>query len=419
MKYRSTRDSRGEHTVSLARAIRLGFPEDGGLYIPTRIMALNVNTFSGTNTFRDFAGRFMELCLDGDFVDPGNAFEIDVPLVPLGGEYKGIYVLELFHGPTGAFKDIGSRWIARAMRQLLSDAPTILVATSGDTGSAVADAYSSQTDFHVVLLYPRNGVSHIQEQQLCTPRRNVSVYRVDGPFNKCDELVDHAFLNLRHLEISTANSINVGRLIPQISYYFWAAHMLSGAPPAFFIPSGNLGNLTAGLYASKMGLPNVGFVAAQNANNYLERFVKRGELVEQAVVSTLSNAMDISHPQNLERIRFLFEPDELRELLSVDSFSDRETREEMQRAFFETGYLADPHTALALRAARLRLPSPNPVVVVGTAHPAKYPELVRDVTGQSVEPPASMAFDDGTPEAELISANFDQIEHILSSIEKV
>ena len=416
VKLFSTR-SQEQKSVSFGTALLQGRALDGGLYVPDDFVHIDSGLYLRTESFRSCAESILsQILTGGNSVDPGSAFEISIPLVPLGGSYAGIHVLELFHGPTAAFKDIGSRWLASAMSQHVRSRPIVLVATSGDTGSAVADAFSTQTQFRVVLLYPKGGVNRVQEMQLCQPRQRVSAFCVDGPFDACDKLVDYAFANLRDYGLTSANSVNIGRVLPQMTYYFWAAKQL-GQAATFVVPSGNLGNLTAGLYATLFGLQTSGFIAAQNANNALTRYLKFKELRDDVeTIRTIANAMDIAEPQNLERILFHFSYRQLASLVSGDTATDADIRKSIKHVFEETGYLADPHTAIALRSAHKLHAEKRPAVVLATADPAKYPELLESVTGQTPRKPAALDFPNEMQPVEIIKPEVSEMTRILSSL---
>ena len=268
---------------------------------------------------------------------------------------------------------------------------TILVATSGDTGSAVADGLSGMEGVRVVLLFPASQTSRIQEQQLIVKRTGVLPLRVKGNFDDCQRLVKGAFevQRLQDLNLSTANSINIGRLIPQMLYYVWAAKMLGTPHISFVVPSGNLGNLTAGVMAHLSGMPVSQFVTAHNSNDFFSRYLSD----QTASIRTLSNAMDVGSPSNYERLFALLSPVEMRELITGMSFSDDKMLETMSRVYSETGYVADPHTSIALAAAfklREEAGSPSRIVVLSTAHPAKFPETVELATKSTVEKPMQL-----------------------------
>lgn len=354
-----------------------------------------------------------------------DALNFDAPVVALeSGPWSDTYVLELFHGPTLSFKDFGARTMARLMNYFLQDQEeplTILVATSGDTGSAVADGFAGQEKIRVVLLYPKGQVSPIQEQQLITKRSGVQALAVQGTFDDCQRMVKEAFVDpdLAHVPLSSANSINIARLLPQMLYYFWGFRQVGSPDTHFCVPSGNLGNLTGGILATLSGLPVPRFIAAHNANDFFPRHLSEGWMTFQPSVRTRSNAMDVGVPSNFERLRHLLQGDELQRRIWGTSVTDTETLTTMRQVYEETGYVADPHTAVGLEAVqRYRKASGQaaPMVVLSTAHPAKFPETVRDALG--IESPVperlSRLWQEDTSVEEVAPALDALKEHILS-----
>ena len=317
--------------------------------------------------------------------------------MPLAGAWDGVFVLELFHGPTLSFKDVGARTMARLLGHTLGgETVTILAATSGDTGSAVADGFAGVEGVRVVLLYPKGQVSAVQERQLIVARANVQALAVEGTFDDCQRLVKAAFTETQPggTRLSSANSINVGRLLPQMLYYAWAVRQGGFDDVVFCVPSGNLGNLTAGMLAMRAGLPVRRFLAAHNANDGFPCFLEGGEAPAGASVRTLSNAMDVGVPSNLERLRSLFSDDDLRRLVRGTRVTDDETLATMRTVHDAASYIADPHTAVGLEAARRyrrRVEADVPVVVLATAHPAKFPHAVERAIGETPEAPARLA----------------------------
>ena len=392
-QYVSTRG--GAEAVPFREALLDGLAPDGGLYVPTHVPALPEAWREADTLARLGADVLAPWLPDVDRLGAitADALSFPVPLVPLeGGGWDGVYVLELFHGPTLSFKDVGARTMARLMADALGgEAVTILAATSGDTGSAVADGFAGVEGVRVVLLYPKGQVSPVQERQLIVERPGVQALAVEGTFDDCQRMVKEAFADARPEagRLSSANSINIGRLLPQTLYYVWAASRL-GAPPTFVVPSGNLGNLTAGTLAMRAGLPVAGFVAAHNANDGFTRFLGGAEAPGGASIRTLSNAMDVGVPSNLERLRSLFSDADLRALVHGEAVTDETTLGTMRAVYEATGYLADPHTAVGLEAAR-RLGAEGPVVVLATAHPAKFPEAVERALGITPEAPERLA----------------------------
>ena len=390
--YVSTRG--GGDAVPFREALLDGLAPDGGLYVPTEIPALP-DDWATASDRADLGARVLaawlpEMANLGALVE--DALSFPIPLVSLG---DGVHVLELFHGPTLSFKDVGARAMARLMADALQgEEVTILAATSGDTGSAVADGFAGVPGVRVVLLYPKGGVSDVQEQQLIVARDGVQALAVEGTFDDCQRLVKAAFAERApgDRRLSSANSINIGRLLPQMLYTTWALRQL-GEPATVVVPSGNLGNLTAATMAMRAGLPVTGFVAAHNANDGFVRFLDGADAPATASVPTLSNAMDVGVPSNLERLRSLFSDADLRALVHGETVTDDETLAAMRRVHDETGYVADPHTAVGLEAVRRRRADgeTGPMIVLSTAHPAKFPEAVAEATGVTPSAPPRLA----------------------------
>lgn len=399
--YVSTRAA-GAAPVSFEEALLAGPAKDGGLYVPTELPGPPPRWLEA-ESLADLA----RLVLPPFVGEEGAAavaagLDFDVPVTRPGGSY----LLELFHGPTAAFKDVGARSLARLMRLALSrrgERATILVATSGDTGGAVADAFAGLEGLQVALLYPRLGVSSVQEEQLTARRPHVRAFAVDGRFDDCLRLARGAFTDpaLAGLGLTSANSINVGRLLPQALYHLLGMSLMwrelgAGTPLRVVVPSGNLGNLTAGLLARELvggtAAADVSFVAAHNVNDFFPRFLagEAGAEERPPSVATLSNAMDVGAPSNFERLRWRFGP-RLPELVRGVSVSDEATLRRMRLTYEEHGYLACPHTAVGLEAdARLPAGEGRATLVLATAHPAKFPDTVLRATGVSVEAPPSL-----------------------------
>jgi threonine synthase len=322
-----------------------------------------------------------------------SAFTFDIPLIFLN---EKLGVLELFHGPTLAFKDIAARFMARCMEHLLHDEITVLVATSGDTGSAVANGFFGVKDIRVVVLYPSNRVSPIQEKQLTTLGNNISALEVEGSFDDCQRMVKEAFLdeNLREQRaLSSANSINIARLLPQSVYYAWAWKQVSNADSVVFsVPSGNFGNINAGILAKRMGLPVKKFIAATNANDVFPKYLQSGKIKPQPSKHTLSNAMDVGKPSNLDRILKLYNQDlnALQEELTSWSFSDNETRSSIHNTKDSFNYIIDPHTAiglLGLDTYHRENGTDYMGIVLGTAHPGKFADVIEPIISEKVSMP--------------------------------
>jgi threonine synthase len=327
------------------------------------------------------------------------------PLVQLEG---GIYLLELFHGPTFAFKDFGARFMAEAFSYFLQNEQqelTIIVATSGDTGSAVAHGFHNQPHIKVFVLYPSGKISPLQERQIATLGGNIVAVEVEGTFDDCQRLAKQALSDpelRKNRAVSSANSINVGRLLPQTFYYVagvgaWQTQVGEEQKPLWVVvPSGNFGNLTAGLFAKWMGLPIERFVAATNVNDVVPQYFKTGTYVPRPAIPTISNAMDVGNPSNLARMRTLYGDnlERLKQDVEAVSVNEQETLDELKRTYEKTGYILDPHTAVGVAAAR-RVQHEMSVdvpafIVLATAHPAKFAEIIEPMMGAKVKVPREL-----------------------------
>lgn len=400
MRYVSTRD-RG-HTATLSEAISRGLAPDGGLYVPERFPEVDPAGFGGAETVPEVGERLLGPFFEGDVLAPElagicrSAFDFPIPLKPLR---DGTSVLELFHGPTAAFKDVGARFLAECLSRLHAGAEkplTILVATSGDTGGAVAAAFHGRPGVEVVVLYPKGRVSPRQEKQLTAWGDNVRAFAVKGDFDDCQRMAKAALTDAQfrtRWKLSSANSINLGRLLPQMVYYavsslaYRAEH---GVEAGFIIPSGNVGNATACLWAQRVGMPIREVVLATNENPALTEYVSGGEWAPRATVATLATAMDVGNPSNMERIFELcggIEP--TRERLRAYRVSDEEIREEIGAGLERWGEIWDPHTATA--AAVRRRVGGSHWILVSTAHPAKFEAVVEPLVGREVEVPPALA----------------------------
>jgi threonine synthase len=394
--------------VSFRKALFQSLAPDGGLYTPESLPALSsadLENLRGAD-FVTIARTLARHLLDGE-LDPAtldgvvsDALDFEVPLVELE---DGIRVLELFHGPTLAFKDVGARFMARTMRVCRQEGAelTVLVATSGDTGSAVAHAFLGLAGTRIVVLFPDGQVSPLQERQFSTLGDNVRALAVQGTFDDCQRLAKAAFADGGlgdRLALTSANSINIGRLLPQIFYYaaVWAQLPESDRELVVCVPSGNFGNLTAGLMARRLGLPVDLFVAATNVNDVVPQFLSTGEYHPRDSLRTISNAMDVGDPSNLARIVHLVDGDldALRRELVASSHDDAATRTCMREVYRRTGKILDPHTAvghLGLRRQLERRGRPAEGVLLATAHPAKFGDVVHDAIGIDVELPERLA----------------------------
>jgi threonine synthase len=413
MNYVSTRglSSNGMAApASFGAALAQGLAPDGGLYIPETWPGIPLSAFAQANTLAEVAEIMLRPFVAGEAVAGQigsivrEAFNFPAPLVPVTDDGK-LSVLELFHGPTAAFKDFGARFLAASLARIRPAAAAkplnILVATSGDTGGAVAAAFHRRPGIVVSVLFPKGLVSPTQERQLTCWGDNVHSYRVSGSFDDCQRLVKEAFVDAglkQRFELSSANSINLGRLLPQAVYYAatsLAVYRAHGIAPNFLIPSGNLGNSVACVWARKIGLPIGRIVLAHNANRAVPDFLQNGQWQPRASIPTLASAMDVGTPSNMERLRALF-PDiaAMRGAIRAESVSDAEIRARIARDFKQYGKTWCPHTATAAEVYA-RLPeserSAGRWVLVSTAHPAKFGEIVEPLIGRRIEMPESLA----------------------------
>jgi threonine synthase len=407
MRYRSTGGK--APITSLKGAVLRGLAPDGGLYLPVEIARHSPEELE---EFRRLP--FTEVCFRvvRPFATPdvpeeilwqvvAEAINFPVKLVSLS---PALHVLELFHGPTLAFKDFGARFLARLMGYFVrgeSRTLTVLVATSGDTGSAVAHGFLGVPGIRVVILYPSKRISEAQEKQFTTLGQNITALEISGTFDDCQRLVKQAFsdeaLN-QHVFLTSANSINVGRLLPQMFYHVAAYRQLpvASVPLIVSVPSGNFGNLTAGLFAKRMGLPVTRFIAATNANDEVPEYLRTGEYRPRAAQATYSNAMDVGNPNNFPRLLDLCRGriELVRKEIWGHGASDEETLQQMRDVWERYRYIADPHTAvglLAWEAYRKEHPEPAQGLVLATAHPAKFAEIVQKAIGTAPPLPARLA----------------------------
>jgi threonine synthase len=407
MQFQSTRDP--AHRLGLGAAISQGLAPDGGLYVPVTLPRADVDALARETTLSGLAARLLAPFGEGDVMAgllpaiTEDAFSFPAPVVEVQGAAGPLSVLELFHGPTAAFKDFGARFLAATLERVPradSRRLTILVATSGDTGGAVAAAFFDRPWVDVVVLYPRGLVSPRQEKQLACWGRNVRTLAVRGTFDDCQRMVKQAFVDpalARDLLLSSANSINVGRLLPQMVYYarssleLWKA---DGRAPNYVIPTGNLGNALACVWAREIGLPIGDIVLASNSNLTVPEYLRTGEWQPRPSLATLASAMDVGNPSNMERLRWLF-PDlgQLRGRVTAQSVSDDEIRETIRRDHQRLGQTWCPHTATAacvyerLGARR----AGERWVLVATAHPAKFNDIVEPLIGAAVPVPPALA----------------------------
>ena len=430
MKYYST--NKKAPMATLHEAVVKGLAGDRGLYMPESIKQLPQSFFDniGTMSFQDIAFTVAQAFFGEDIPDADlrrivdDTLSFDCPVAPVT---DNIYSLELFHGPTLAFKDVGARFMARLLqyfiRQEGREQVNVLVATSGDTGSAVANGFLGVDGIHVYVLYPKGKVSKIQECQFTTLGQNITAVEVDGVFDDCQALVKSAFMDEelnRHMKLTSANSINVARFLPQAFYYFNAYARMKALGKAdnlvVCVPSGNFGNITAALFGHRMGLPIKRFIAANNANDIFFNYLATGKYEPQPSKQTIANAMDVGDPSNFARIYDLYEGDHKRitSLISGATYSDDQIREAMNRCYADNGYILDPHGACGYRALIEQLQPGEYGVFCETAHPAKFKDTVEAVIGAEVEIPARLAaFMKGEKQSVEMSKDFDSFKAYL------
>ncbi|MFV0593051.1 MAG: threonine synthase [Draconibacterium sp.] len=432
MKYYSTNKNTPE--VSLKEAVVKGLAADNGLFMPERIERFEASFFENIQnlSFQEIAYE-VALKFFGEDIEADKLHEIVFDTLsfncPLVKVRDNIYSLELFHGPTLAFKDVGARFMARLLNHFLGvkeKMVNVLVATSGDTGSAVANGFLGVDGIHVHVLYPKGKVSRIQEAQFTTLGQNITALEVDGTFDDCQHLVKTAFLDKDlndRLVLTSANSINVARFLPQAFYYFNAyarlkeAGVLAGKELVVAVPSGNFGNLTAGLIAAEMGLPINQFIAANNENDVVFEYLKTGNYNPRPSVETIANAMDVGAPSNFARILDLYGGSRKKICRKIKGFryADQEIRETIDRVYSQTGYLCDPHGACGVQALEEYLFGDQLGVFLETAHPAKFTETVETVIGAGkVELPEKLAdFMRGSRKVIGLDADYEQFRKYL------
>ena len=422
MNYYST--NRKAPIATLEKAVVKGLAEDKGLYMPENIKPLPQEFFDNIDkmTFQEIAYTVADAFF-GEDVDAESLKQIvydtlafETPVVPVT---ETIYTLELFHGPTLAFKDVGARFMARLLQYFLKKEGklgkggeanvNVLVATSGDTGSAVANGFLGVDGIHVYVLYPKGKVSPIQECQFTTLGQNITAIEVDGVFDDCQALVKNAFMDAdlnAHMKLTSANSINVARFLPQAFYYFNAYAQLKKQGKAdqmvMCVPSGNFGNICAALFGHRMGLPIKRFVAANNANDIFYNYLQTGEYNPQPSKATLANAMDVGDPSNFARIHELYKGDHkaITSLISGATYKDEQIAETMKQCYAETKYVLDPHGACGYQALKDLLQPGEVGVFCETAHPAKFKEKVDAILSTDIDIPARLqAFMKGTKQS--------------------
>jgi len=439
MEYYSTNHQ--APVADLHKAVVKGLAEDRGLYMPERINRLPKAFFDDMPTmrFQDIAYNVAEAFF-GEDVDPdglqdlvSDTLPFDCPVVRVK---DNIYALELFHGPTLAFKDVGARFMARLLQYFLryehtsdshaSSQVSVLVATSGDTGSAVANGFLGVEGIHVYVLYPKGKVSPIQECQFTTLGRNITAIEVDGVFDDCQRLVKQAFMDgelNEHLRLTSANSINVARFLPQAFYYFNAVARIKQVP-VICVPSGNFGNICAALFGHEMGLPVKRFIAANNANDVFYNYLQTGRYEPKPSKQTLANAMDVGDPSNFARIINLYSKNgeltaeethrRITSLISGATYTDDQIRETMRRCYRETGYILDPHGACGYRALEEQLQPGEVGIFCETAHPAKFKEKVDEILGIDLPIPERLqAFMQGEKQSIAMPNDFAEFKSFL------
>ena len=439
MNYYSTNGKAPQ--ADLKKAVVKGLAEDRGLYMPERIEKLPKAFFDEMKnmSFQDIAynvaSNFFGEDVDADALQDivFDTLSFDCPIVKVE---DNIYALELFHGPTLAFKDVGARFMARLLQYFLRVAPSgavggsvnVLVATSGDTGSAVANGFLGVEGIHVYVLYPKGKVSPIQECQFTTLGKNITAIEVDGVFDDCQALVKSAFMDEelnRHMMLTSANSIHVARFLPQAFYYFNAVariqEMFNVQRSTFndvvmCVPSGNFGNICAALFGHEMGLPIKRFIAANNANDVFYEYLQTGKYNPRPSVQTLANAMDVGDPSNFARIYDLYgkSHERISSLISGATYSDQQIADTMRRCYQETGYVLDPHGACGYQALKDGLRPGEVGIFCETAHPAKFKEKVDQILGTDIDIPERLqAFMRGEKQNVEMSKDFQDFKQYL------
>lgn len=433
MKYYST--NKQAPVADLQEAVVKGLASDKGLFMPESIKPLPKEFFDQIETmsFQEISYRVADAFFGEDV--PAEVLKkivydtlsFDVPLVKVT---EDIYSLELFHGPTLAFKDVGGRFMARLLGYFIKKQGqkdvNVLVATSGDTGSAVANGFLGVEGIHVYVLYPKGKVSEIQEKQFTTLGQNITAIEVDGTFDDCQALVKSAFMDKElnaHLSLTSANSINVARFLPQSFYYFYAYAQLKKLGKAdnvvVCVPSGNFGNITAGLFGKRMGLPISRFIASNNKNDIFYQYLKTGKYTPQPSVATIANAMDVGDPSNFARVLDLYggSHEAIVKEVSGATYTDEQISETVQWVYNKTHYLLDPHGACGYRALSENLKPGETGVFLETAHPAKFLETVEKIIGEKVDIPAKLqAFMHGEKKTVPMAKDFASFKQYLMNV---
>ena len=433
MNYYST--NKQEHGVSLEEAVVKGLAVDKGLYMPDAIRPLPETFYEHIDqlSFQEIAYRVADAFFGEDV--PADTLKqlvydtlsFDTPLVPV---HDAIYSLELFHGPTLAFKDVGGRFMARLLGYFIRKEGkrqvNVLVATSGDTGSAVANGFLGVEGIHVYVLYPKGKVSEIQEKQFTTLGRNITALEVDGTFDDCQALVKAAFMDKElneHLKLNSANYINVDRFLPQAFYYFYAYAQLKRAGRAdqvvICVPSGNFGNITAGLFGKRMGLPVKRFIAANNRNDIFYQYLRTGIYTPRPSIATIANAMDVGAPSNFARVLDLYGESHAAICADISgaTYTDEQIAETVKQVWIDHHYLLDPHGACGYRALAEGLQPGETGIFLETAHPAKFKDTVEKIIGEPIEIPAKLqAFMQGKKQSIPMSKAFADFKSYLMTL---
>lgn len=436
MRFYSTNNK--QSSVSFREAVFNSLPKDKGLYMPESIPRLDSEFLENIDqySFSEIAFKVAENIIGEDIptADLKRIVEETVNFdAPVVGLKDGSYILELFHGPSLAFKDFGARFMSRVMAYFSEEGNQVLdvlVATSGDTGGAVALGFTGVPNTRVTILFPKGKVSPVQELQLCTNDSNIQAIEIDGNFDDCQALVKKAFNDNElsdKLNLTSANSINISRLIPQSFYYFYAYSQLlkKGVKDVVFsVPSGNFGNLTAGLFASRMGLPIKHFIAATNVNDVVPRFLEGEAYETRTAIATLSNAMDVGNPSNWGRIMDLYgqDLDALKTQLTAYSFTDEQTTEAIDEVYRQSKYVLCPHTAIAWLASQ-KYQSEHPgdyaVVSLSTAHACKFPDVFSDEMRNDIQIPESVNLLKNRKQNKvLLSVSYDEFKRFLLAYNK-
>lgn len=430
MKYYSTNKQSGY--ASLHDAVVNGLANDRGLYMPEKIIKLPAEFFKEIDhlSFQEISYEVAKAFFSDDVEAEAlkkivyDTLTFDCPVKKIS---DNIWTLELFHGPTLAFKDVGARFMARLLEYFIKQEThktvNVLVATSGDTGSAVANGFLGVDGIHVYVLYPKGKVSKIQECQFTTLGKNITAIEVEGVFDDCQNLVKNAFMDKelnKHMKLTSANSINVARFLPQAFYYFnaYARMKANGLADNLVIcvPSGNFGNITAGLFAKEMGLPVTRFIAANNANDIFYNYLKTGSYEPKPSIQTIANAMDVGNPSNFARIYDLYGGSHIRisSMISGATYTDNEIKSAVKRCYKDNGYILDPHGACGYQALIDNLKEGETGVFCETAHPAKFKDTIEDIIETKIEIPQRLAdFMKGEKQTVELSKDFNDFKTFL------